>query len=416
MKCEEMMNLMQQSLDQDLTAEEELDMLAHLKQCPGCSDLYVRLKLLHEELAQLPKVKPAYSIVDAILPQLEEIPLWNADSAEGPETSAAAKENIIAMPPAANRTNRRGLISWKIFSGVAVAGIIIGLILSNPNSLHLNKSASESTAMDTRMGAPQAESALGASTADKSKQDSLLAGSTNQGLAVAPTSKGSAEASSSAAPSTPAAAPEGSAEQKDTSGRVTMASPMDYSVSVTDQFGALQKQQSVPEGQGQGQEAVPGSSDVTPEQQFQNAEAADSMPESLSGETPEAGYLPLAPVEMAAADGPASAEPQQGGGVSSMEDKDIRYMGFTALTGAAALEPVTSPDGLYTASVTDGRMSISDKEGKAVFMSSILLGPELQVKLGEWTDAHTFSYTVRTVSGTETVYVISASLGKEWKK
>lgn len=415
MKCEEMMNLMQQSLDQDLTAEEELDMLAHLKQCPGCSDLYVRLKLLHEELAQLPKVKPAYSIVDAILPQLEEIPLWNADSAEGPETSAAAKENIIAMPPAANRTKRRGLISWKIFSGVAVAGIVIGLILSNPNSLHLNKTASESTAMDTRMGAPQAESALGASTADKGKQDSLLAGSTNQELAVVPTSKGSAEASSSAAPSTPAAAPEGSAEQKDTSGRVTMASSMDSSASVTDQFGAMQKQQSVPEGQGQGQETAPGPADATPEQPLQNAEAADSVPESLSGGTPEAGYLPLAPVDKAAADGPASAEPQQGGG-ASMEDKDIRYMGVTALTGPAVLEPVNSPDGLYTASVTDGRVSISDKEGKAVFRSSILLGPELQVKLGEWTDAHTFSYTVRAVSGTETVYVISASLGKEWKK
>ena len=415
MKCEEMMNLMQQSLDQDLTAEEELVMLAHLKQCPGCSDLYVRLKLLHDELAQLPKVKPAYSIVDAILPQLEEIPLWNADSAEGPETSAAAKEQVVALPPAAARTNKRGLISWKIFSGVAAAGIIIGLLMSNQDNLNLNKSASESAAIQNRMSAPQAASALGASTGAKGKQDQSAADSATQDLFVVPTQTGAAGTTSAVPPSTPAAAPEGSAEQKDISGRVTMASPTDSSVK--DQFGSALKTPAAGD-QETAYGSSPESADAKLTQQAESPDAADSAPESLSDGTPEAVHPPFAIMEEAG-DSAASPEVEQGGGAASLPpEADAKHMGFSLAGPAAggAPQPLSSPDGMYAASVAEGKVTITDKDGKAVFVSSIHLGPEAQVRFVEWTDAHTFSYAVKTVSGTETVYVISAAQGKEWKK
>ena len=411
MKCEEMMNLMQQSLDQDLTAEEELEKLAHLKQCPGCSDLYVRLKLLHEELAQLPKVKPAYSIVDAILPQLEEIPLWIADSAEGPETSAAAKEQVVALPPAAARNNRRGLISWKIFSGVAAAGIIIGLLMSNQDNLSVNKSASESAAMQNRMSAPQAASNLGA----KGKQDQSAADSAAQDVFVVPTQTGAAGTTSAVPPSTPAAAPEGSAESKDISGRVTMASPTDSSVK--DQFGSALKTPAA-EDQETAYGASPESADAKLRQQAESPDVADSAPESLSDGTPEAVHPPFAIMEKAG-DSAAPPEVEQGGEAASLPpEADAKYMGFS-LAGPVAggsPQPLSSPDGMYAASVSEGKVTITDKEGKAVFVSSIHLGPEVQVRFVEWTDAHTFSYAVKTVSGTETVYVISAAQGKEWKK
>lgn len=416
MKCEEMMNLMQQSLDQDLTAEEELVMLAHLKQCPGCSDLYVRLKLLHDELAQLPKVKPAYSIVDAILPQLEEIPLWNADSAEGPETSAATKEQVVAFPPAKARNNRSGLISWKIFSGVAAAGIIIGLFMSNQDNLHMNKTASESAAMQNRMSAPQAASNLGASTGAKGKQDQSAADSATQDLFVVPTQTDAAGTTSAVPPSTPAAAPEGSTESKDISGRVTMASPTDSSVK--DQFGSALKTPAA-EDQETASGAPLESADAKLKQQAESRGVADSAPESLSDRTPEAGHPPFAIMEKAA-DSAASPEAEQGGEAASLPPEgDARHMGFTSLAGPAAggaPQPLPSPDGMYTASVAEGKVTITDKDGKAVFVSSIHLGPEVQVRFVEWTDGHTFSYIVKTVSGTETVYVISAAQGKEWKK
>ncbi len=417
MKCEEMMNLMQQSLDQDLTADEELVMLAHLKQCPGCSDLYVRLKLLHEELAQLPKVKPAYSIVDAILPQLEEIPLWNADSAEGPETSAAAKEQVVTLPPAAARTNRRGLISWKIFSGVAAAGIIIGLLMSNQDNLHMNKTASESAAMQNRMSVPEAASALGATTGAVGKQDQPTADSAAQDLFAVPTQTGAAGATSAVPPSTPAAAPEGSTEPKDGSGRVTMASPLDSNGSVKDQFGSALKTPAAEERQ-VASGASPESADAKQKQADQSPEAADSAAESLTDGTQEEGHLPMAIMEKAG-DSAAPPEVEQGGEAASLPpEADAKHMGFSLAgpVAGAAPQPLSSPDGMYAASVAEGKVTITDKEGKAVFVSSIHLGPEVQVRFVEWTDAHTFSYAVTTVSGTETVYVISAGQGKEWKK
>lgn len=410
MKCEEMMNLMQQSLDQDLTAEEELVMLAHLKQCPGCSDLYVRLKLLHEELAQLPKVKPAYSIVDAILPQLEEMPLWSTESAEGPETSAAAKEHIVALPAARNKRN--GLISWKIFSGVAAAGIVIGLLLSNQDNLTLNKSASESVAMENRISAPQAASGLGASSGAVGKQAPSPAESGNQDMAVVPTQTGTAGASSAVPPSTPPAAPEVSAEQKDVSGRVTMASPADSSVK--DQFGSALKQ---PASEDYG--TASGTADAKPKQSAESPEATGTVLENSPKGTPEEGDLPFAMMDKAG-DSTVSPNPQQGAAASSLPtEEETKRMGFTSLTAPAAdgaPQPLPSPDGTYTASVADGKVTIADTNGKAVFVSSIHLGPEVQVKFGEWTDAHTFTYSVKTISGTETVYVISAAQGKEWKK
>lgn len=409
MKCEEMMNLMQQSLDQDLTAEEERAMLAHLKQCPGCSDLYVRLKLLHEELAQLPKVKPAYSIVDAILPQLEEMPLWSVDSAEGPETSAAAKEQVVALPEAPVRRSRRGLISWRIFSGVAAAGIVIGLLLSNQDNLNLNKTASESVALESRMGAPQAAS--GAEENNKEAPPSEAGGAHNS--AVVPTQTEAVKAAPSAMPEP---SPEAGTEPKDLSGRVTMASPADSYMK--DQFGQMQ-QQSAAEDRGTAYGAASEPSEVKQEQVAGNPEAADSVPESLPGETSDEKRFSLTIADQAGA-GETAPEPEQGDAASSLSaDADAKRVEVQSLAGFAAAEapePLTSPDGLYTASVADGKVTITNKDGASVFVSSIHLGPEVQVRFGEWTDAHTFSYTVRTVSGTETVYVISAAKGKEWKK
>jgi hypothetical protein len=390
-------------------------MLAHLKQCPGCSDLYVRLKLLHEELAQLPKVKPAYSIVDAILPQLEEMPLWSTDSAEGPETSAAAKEQVVSLPQAQVRRGRRGLISWRVFSGVAAAGIIIGLFLSNQDNFSGNKSASESVVMENRAGAPQSASVMGKSATDLNKGAQPLTEGANQDtFRVVPTQ--SEVAAASTAPSaTPAAAPELSLEPKDASGRVTMASPTDSFVK--EPFGLMQQFEAGDS------DTVPGSASAPLEgkqdQLAEHPESGGSTTGSSLDAAQEEGHLSFTLSDQVGKS-KTSGEPEQGEAAASVpRESDAKRMDIQSLAGTAAAgapAPQASPDGLYTAFVADGKVTINNKEGESVFISSILLGPEVQVRFGEWADAHTFSYTVRTVSGTETTYVISAAKGKEWKK
>ncbi|KIL37922.1 hypothetical protein SD70_29875 [Gordoniibacillus kamchatkensis] len=73
MTCHEQVELMQRYLDHDLSDTEERELKEHLVQCAECSGLFDRLQRLDSELSQLPKVTPAYSLVDAIMPQLAEL-------------------------------------------------------------------------------------------------------------------------------------------------------------------------------------------------------------------------------------------------------------------------------------------------------------------------------------------------------
>lgn len=63
---------MHRQLDNDLSSTEEEELLNHLADCPTCQKEFEELKLLHQQLADLPKVMPPHSIVDSLLPELEK--------------------------------------------------------------------------------------------------------------------------------------------------------------------------------------------------------------------------------------------------------------------------------------------------------------------------------------------------------
>lgn len=73
MKCAEVMEWMHRYLDHDLSQDEILEMFRHIDNCPSCADVFDRLTLLSQELEQLPDVKPPFSLVDSILPQLDKL-------------------------------------------------------------------------------------------------------------------------------------------------------------------------------------------------------------------------------------------------------------------------------------------------------------------------------------------------------
>ncbi|MEI0738159.1 zf-HC2 domain-containing protein [Paenibacillus sp. JTLBN-2024] len=73
MKCPEVVEWMHRYLDYDLSEEETVQLYEHLKHCPECTETFRMLKSLSRDLEDLPKVTPKFSIVDAIMPQLEAI-------------------------------------------------------------------------------------------------------------------------------------------------------------------------------------------------------------------------------------------------------------------------------------------------------------------------------------------------------
>ncbi|NEW05157.1 hypothetical protein GK047_03870 [Paenibacillus sp. SYP-B3998] len=134
MNCQEVMELMQRQLDGDLDAQEEEELHVHLMDCLDCAEMFERLQRLSDELNQLPKVVPPYSLVDAILPQLGEMDRLAAASITEPTAafSMTTETPTRSQPPQLPWTRRFGSqFSWKLASGVVAAGLIIGFFAFN---------------------------------------------------------------------------------------------------------------------------------------------------------------------------------------------------------------------------------------------------------------------------------------------
>ncbi|OME86772.1 hypothetical protein BK120_07525 [Paenibacillus sp. FSL A5-0031] len=141
MNCQEVMELMQRQLDNDLDESEIEVLMNHTRQCPDCAAMFERLQLLSAELTSLPKVMPSYSLVDAIMPQLERMELFGQAEAEPP--------SMVSRTEATKRLSKRQRRwpSMRIMSGVIAAGIVAGLFIVTYNSGSIgDMNASESSA------------------------------------------------------------------------------------------------------------------------------------------------------------------------------------------------------------------------------------------------------------------------------
>ncbi|WP_267901357.1 anti-sigma factor family protein [Cohnella faecalis] len=121
------MELMQRYVDDDLNEQETSRMMSHVEECPDCAAMLERLRRLSDGLMQLPKVTPPFSLVDAILPQLE---LQAVGTVRG-EDSGSASVTDAPTPLAETRSSRprRGLFGR--IAGVVALGLAIGAMLYN---------------------------------------------------------------------------------------------------------------------------------------------------------------------------------------------------------------------------------------------------------------------------------------------
>jgi hypothetical protein len=145
MMCQEVIELMQRYLDQDLDEIEYNQMLKHLQDCPECTELFQRLLAVSEHLENLPKVTPAFSLVDAILPRLQHMDtapaatdygaagiaaLSKTEAAGQQELPRTEKKDAVTVTRLAGwRSRTRGLISARIVGGVVAAGLVFGFFV-----------------------------------------------------------------------------------------------------------------------------------------------------------------------------------------------------------------------------------------------------------------------------------------------
>jgi hypothetical protein len=118
--CEEAYEWMQRDLDGELEPFEHTKLTKHLEECADCASLYERLHSLSTHLAQLPMVEPPFSIVQSILPQLEQI---DHERKTPPfiQEQAAAAEGISKK--------RRKAIWYRYVGGATAAGLLISAVM-----------------------------------------------------------------------------------------------------------------------------------------------------------------------------------------------------------------------------------------------------------------------------------------------
>lgn len=129
MKCAEVMEWMHRYLDHDLNRDEIAQMFRHIDNCPSCAEVFERLSLLSKELEQLPDVKPPFSLVDSILPQLAEL------DRSSREQSADRTEEPVVVPFSRDSSRRKPSKGASIASrtgiGAIAAAVILGIAIYN---------------------------------------------------------------------------------------------------------------------------------------------------------------------------------------------------------------------------------------------------------------------------------------------
>jgi hypothetical protein len=147
MTCQEVMDFMQRQLDGDLNENEAEILTAHTRHCSDCADMFERLKRLSTELESLPKVVPAFSIVDSIMPQLDQIELATVEhKQQDADVEAEASQPVSRRAPRRREGSWFKRVSWPAVSGVVAAGIVAGLFLVMYNPVQPNMDSKSDTA------------------------------------------------------------------------------------------------------------------------------------------------------------------------------------------------------------------------------------------------------------------------------
>lgn len=144
MNCQEVMELMQRQMDGDLDQHETSLMMDHVARCPECAAMLARLQSLNDRLTQLPRVEPKFSLVDAILPQLDRL------DEERLSASAASGTTRVAAPPVRSERPNRGWMRG--LTGAVALGVVALVVLFSQQGLF--KGGSNSNDFDA--AAPEA--------------------------------------------------------------------------------------------------------------------------------------------------------------------------------------------------------------------------------------------------------------------
>lgn len=400
MKCQEVMMYMQRQLDGDLAPEEENELHAHLMHCSDCAQMFERLRALSNELSQLPKVTPPFSLVDAIMPQLLQLDKQN-------ETNAA--DNVVVFPSKVARTEleedmpkRAGLsrfkeqFSWKFASGVVAAGLIIGFfafnlgnpVIDNADGIMSRSSSDSKSAPEKRATATSQENQ---STENNhiAKNQENAGSSSSEGSPIAPTADlfvkgtGKAEAPSDNGGNAPQATSNAQLEKPG-----AYSSPASGGEIKTNK---ILPSTSAPERLKDPEVSVPKSDKVDLITEGTSPPASLNVPQSTLEPKPTESSKKMTPAP--------SVDP-------SSSDRISASQGIYSLTIPQGDVKLKSPTGIYEATIEDAHVEIRHTQTlEIVFASKHVWQAEDQIKLLEWSKDDKLFYEVTSKGVLQTILI-----------
>ncbi|WP_340025232.1 zf-HC2 domain-containing protein [Paenibacillus sp. FSL K6-1096] len=367
MNCAEVMEWMHRYLDHDLSQEEILEMFRHIDDCPACAEVFDRLTMLSQQLEQLPDVKPPFSLVDSILPRLEQL---DRGVQEEPVITAAEDPKVVPFTRSNTRSKKQRGSSLATRTGIgaaAAAVILLFALFNKPESM------------------PNADMDMAVQTSASDAATEMATGNSGNANSTAPGSEQTDGGDVSFMKQAPA---------EDGAGEELQATPP-VSVKSADQPPTADQAPATDAG------TVPGKAPVvTPAPRPDKRSATPQPAESGKGDRKvlnDKSAAPSAPVqEFAAADQPPDeriAGDQPAG--------DTKASGLMAAGAGAAW---ASPDGHYSAEQSGQQLIIysspaAGTEERTILASLPIEGNVISVTWSE--DGRKFTYVTALPDGTE---------------
>jgi hypothetical protein len=401
MKCQEVMMYMQRQLDGDLTPNEEDELHAHLMHCLDCAEMFERLQALSDELSQLPKVMPPFSLVDAILPQLLEMDKQNGSS---------VTDNIVNFPPVVSRSAEsvkepkrssmsrfKEQFSWKIASGVVAAGLIIGFfafnmqhpLLDNADGL-LSRTSSDSKSASEKQATAAAGSVQGLTskeTANEQDADGLKNSDSNAPTADTFTKGQGPAAAASSTRSGTGAGTTGTMPQATAS--ANLEKPGAYS----------------PPPAGNDAQSTQIAPSTSPPARIRGNDTSEKADQNAEGVTPKASLaVPQSSIEPKTTGTPTSKLTPSPSVDPTSTDRITASQGNFSLSRVAA--ELKSTTGIYQAVIEEAHVVIRNSQTQEiVFASKRVWQADDQIRLLEWSKDDKLFYEVTSKGTLQTILI-----------
>lgn len=341
MKCSEAVEWMHRYLDHDLNEEESSQLFEHIRSCRDCAEEFEILNRLNSRLEQLPKVTPKISLVDSILPQLEEIDRARREEGSASEMIPDREPLVAKSDESASRSRRQSPWRNRAFRfgtmGVTAA-LVLGIFIYNYQPRTMSDAEMVAQSLSSSNDQEQSSANTDSPNADEGIKSELSP----------PTGDQPAEGSLNDQDN--AAKPGGDAGKGD----ANTAGDGDGDTAIGQERNATPKA-SKPDSAG-AKDAKGGKTPAVTKSGQTGNQQKDGSNQSKQGQTPASGGNATDP----AADSNSSNRSFDGAVADSVEVGGLEDNRFKAdvkgIIGFMAFDPWTSPDGGFTVEVNEGHL------------------------------------------------------------